>query len=477
MILIFPLSLFAQDGLVIDGVDFTVEAGTSVLVEDADLINQNGGQVYNSGTIYLDQDWTQTGLSNYTGTGWMWFQGVLNQNLSSIANLTVPRLRVDNGQRLILGSDITVSTELDLTANGNIELGTNNLLISSGGLILNYDDNNFVITNGTGYLQQEVGVTNVVFPVGRSSYNPATLNNSGTTDNFQIRVEDIVYDNGTTGVPETQDIVNRTWLIDETVSGGSNVNLTLQWAVPDELTTFDRIQSGIAHWDGISWDHPGTYTTAIANGTYWTQNRTGLTSFSPFAVEDHLELLPVDLLSFEAIRIDPNQVELDWVTAAETNNKGFHLERMLENETSFSPINWVDGFGTTTITQYYQYTDENSFSGTSYYRLKQENKNGSFKYSGVRAVEGIQSTTVVKVFPNPTNNNINISFGDVSSKQVNIRMYGADGKLIYHSERVIEPNKLITIEQVQDLPAGAYLLQLLLDDGSQVMKKVIKSSF
>ena len=50
--------------------------------------------------------------------GWMWFEGAANQNLSSISALTIPKLRVDNGNRLVLGSDINISTEVDLMNNG-----------------------------------------------------------------------------------------------------------------------------------------------------------------------------------------------------------------------------------------------------------------------------------------------------------------------------------------------------------------------
>ncbi|MCP4441845.1 MAG: T9SS type A sorting domain-containing protein [Aureispira sp.] len=474
--LLLPYLTSAQGGIVVNGANFNVEAGTQVRVEGGGVTSQ-AGDIDNEGNIYLDLNWVQNGgLSTYTGNGWMWFEGTGNQNLFSASALVVPRLRVDNGQRLVLLSPVMVSTQVDLMNNGNIELGANDLTINSGGTIVNYNAANFVVTNGTGSLKQEVAGANVVFPVGETIYNPATLNNAGTTDNISVRVVDQVQTGYPVGGVEIDGVVGKAWFIEEETIGGSDVTMTLQWNTADELLGFDRTVSGISHWDVVGWDRSPTWTNATnVGGTSWTQTRTGITSFSPFAVEDIQKDLPVELLTFVAKRMNVTEVQLDWSTATEINNKGFEVERMLENETEFTQIAWVDGAGSTTTVQKYGLLDNNSYSGISYYRLKQVDFDGSFSYSDIRAVRGIEAQGEISVFPNPTENFLNIRFADIESTEVAIRIYAVDGKLLLNRTETLAVDQVIKLEETQYFAAGTYLLQMVFDDGTIKSKRFIKS--
>ena len=104
---------------------------------------------------------------------------------------------------------------------------------------------NFIITNGNGSLKRTVGSTAVSFPVGANSnsYNPVTITNTGTADSFSVRVIQGVV---THTVAINSGAVNRSWIIDESVAGGSNLNLTLQWNSGDEQPGFNRNNCYIA---------------------------------------------------------------------------------------------------------------------------------------------------------------------------------------------------------------------------------------
>lgn len=476
IIFCFPFMLQAQGSIVVDGAYLNVESLTTMRMENTGVMNQNGGQINNTGNLYLGADWTQTGTTtSYNGLGWIWFEGVTNQHISSVSTLSIPKLRVDNGQKLLLDSDVTISTEVDLMNNGHIELGTHNLVINAGALISNYDDNNYIITNSTGYVQQEVGGVDVVFPIGSSMYNPLVLNNSGVVDNFQARVGDIVYSNGTTGTPKTDAIVNCTWYVEEEVVGGADVTLTLQWGAGQELTTFDRTQSIISEWNGSEWSHNGSYSNAIANGSYWIQSRTGLNDFSPFAIEYAAQVLPVEVLNFTSERVDLGKIKLDWLTEREKNNKGFYIERMLANETEFKEVAWVGGNGTMANSNYYDLIDDNTYSGVSYYRLKQVDFDGSINYSIIKAVEGLASKLEATLFPNPTEDFVKIRFGELVTENVTIRIFASDGQLIFQKKIAVTTDEVLVLSETANFPAGAYMLQMLMDDGRQSTKKFIKS--
>jgi len=471
---LLPIILQAQGGIINNGGQIIVSSGAHLIVAAGGVVNQANGSIDNEGFFYLTQDWIQTGAStSYLGMGWMWFNGSTNQILSGVP--IVSNLRVDNGQRLLIANDVIIPTSVDLTNNGNIELGANDLRCNAGATIVNYDASNYIITNGTGVLQQEVGGANVVFPVGNSTYNPATLINSGTTDDFTIRVDDQVFDEGTTGPVLTTDVVDRTWLIEEGVVGGSNITMVLQWEQGEELASFDRANSGIAHHlSATFWDNPSSYTAATnVGGTVWSQTRSGFSSFSPFIVRDFDTDLPVEMLYFNAERENANQVQLTWATESETNNEGFEIERMLENESSFSKIAWVDGNETTVNTSYYELLDENTFSGVSYYRLKQIDFDGTFAYSEIRAVEGEEKANDISIFPNPVEDYIHIQIREAAQK-ASMQIYDSKGALIKVFTVTIQPGELIRLEGLTVLADGMYFLNIQTDKGSNYTKKFEK---
>jgi hypothetical protein len=478
-LLVFPTLLWAQGGMVNNGASIRITTSANIKINDGGVINNNNGNINNEGNLALDLNWTQSGTTtDYSGAGWMTFEGNANQNLSSVQPITIPMLRVNNANRLILNDNITVSTQVDLINNGSIELGTNNLVLAPAATIVNFDPSHFIITNNTGVLRQEVGAANVFFPIGNSTYNPATLNNTGTIDNFSARVEDQVWDFGTMGTLETRDVVNRSWHITESIVGGSSSTLTVQWDVPQELPGFSRLLSGVAHWDGAIWDHPVAYTAATPVGASFSQTRIGVTSFSPFVVEDIDEALPVELLFFEAHRLNKNEVQLNWATDSELNNQGFDVERMLDTETEFRAIGWVDGAGNSTSLLHYSLDDLNPHQGISYYRLKQIDFDGSYAYSPIRAVAGSESNngSTIQIYPVPTKDHLIIDFSSWENNNTDavLKIVDVHGRVLVMKKITIQQNSLLRIDEVRNFPSGAYFV--LIENGQtyELVRKIIK---
>ncbi|MDH3268441.1 MAG: T9SS type A sorting domain-containing protein [Ignavibacteria bacterium] len=140
--------------------------------------------------------------------------------------------------------------------------------------------------------------------------------------------------------------------------------------------------------------------------------------------------IPVELTSFRA-NVVGNNVELSWSTATETNNQGFEIERS-ENNIEFNNIGFVPGFGTTTETKSYSYTDQSINSGTHYYRLKQIDFDGSFNYSDV--VEAVVSLPTAfnleQNYPNPFNPSTSIQFSLPVDAQITINVYNLVGEKV-----------------------------------------------
>lgn len=96
--------------------------------------------------------------------------------------------------------------------------------------------------------------------------------------------------------------------------------------------------------------------------------------------------LPVEWLSFEATaRENLSLISLEWATAAEFNNAGFHIERKAETESEFTPLEWVDTKGNGGVSQRYQWSDRTAQRGLRYYyRLRQLDYDGMESYSPLR---------------------------------------------------------------------------------------------
>ena len=458
--------LNAQVTWVNNGIYTKVSAETDVKVQ-GDVLNKNDGTITNAGDILLTGDWTRSDLaSSYAGAGWIWFEGSSNQTMTSSNDINIGYLGVNNGNELIQNADVNVAFQVNLSNNGNIRLGSNTLDIFSGGSIINYDASNHIITDGAGVLQQQVSGSDVFFPVGNATYNPATLNNSGTTDDFLVRVTNNVLDGGDSGSPMTDHFVNRTWMVSEETTGGSSLALTVQWSFEQELTDFDRTDCLITHWDGSAWDNPGGFANATTNSanTVITRTRTGLTSFSPFSVGDsQAAALPVELLSFEANRLDRDFVKLLWVTGSEDNNAGFEVQRRFEYEDDFLPIAWVEGNGTTTSISNYQLRDENDYSGLTYYRLLQQDFNGDYSYSPIRSVMGVggAGSGTVKIYPNPSSDHLTIDIADWTNSKTGLDLEISDllGRVVFKKYLIIDPNTRISIPEVSELMPGQYLIR------------------
>lgn len=96
------------------------------------------------------------------------------------------------------------------------------------------------------------------------------------------------------------------------------------------------------------------------------------------ALESNGSALPVELTGLNAT-LDGEAVRLTWTTASETNNAGFEVQRREKKSAPWTPLEFVDGSGTTTRAQSYRYVDENPpfAAGRLQYRLVQMDVGGA----------------------------------------------------------------------------------------------------
>lgn len=193
--------------------------------------------------------------------------------------------------------------------------------------------------------------------------------------------------------------------------------------------------------------------------------------------------IPVELLSFTA-ETGVNLVVLNWSTATETNNQGFEIERKLKNQEWFT-IGFVNGKGTTTDIQNYNYIDDYSqmpYEGTVLYRLKQIDFNGEFEYSEQLAVNLTFMPSeyyISQNYPNPFNPVTRIKYALPVESQVKINIYNALGEVIEELVSKIQSSGNYEVTwNAQNYSSGIYYYSFEVNsaEGSQShreMKKIV----
>ncbi|MES2688808.1 MAG: T9SS type A sorting domain-containing protein, partial [Bacteroidota bacterium] len=181
--------------------------------------------------------------------------------------------------------------------------------------------------------------------------------------------------------------------------------------------------------------------------------------------------VPVKLISFKAL-LNNEDVLLKWSTASETNNEGFVIERS-EDNTSFSGIGFVKGFGNSKVMRNYHYADAGAFAGkginTLYYRLVQTDQNGAKTISAVESVtkETLQGH-VLEVYPNPFTTKVTVHILNGTSGTHSIEVTDMQGRVVI--AQPVQSSGSFTLD-LKHLDAGVYFLKL---NGSEnkVMKLV-----
>ena len=95
--------------------------------------------------------------------------------------------------------------------------------------------------------------------------------------------------------------------------------------------------------------------------------------------------LPIELLYFKGSEYNSDNI-LHWSTASENNNDYFTIEKTKDG-IDWEVVNREHGAGNSSNQLYYSSVDENIESIINYYRLKQTDYDGKFKYSEIISID------------------------------------------------------------------------------------------
>ncbi|MCA0387812.1 MAG: T9SS type A sorting domain-containing protein [Bacteroidetes bacterium] len=192
-----------------------------------------------------------------------------------------------------------------------------------------------------------------------------------------------------------------------------------------------------------------------------------------FGIQGSCGPVPVELNRFEAVPKD-GQVELQWATSTETNNKGFSIER--KSADGFIEVGFVQGAGTTAEIKQYSFTDRNIPAGTQIYRLRQIDLDGTVALSSEVTVEIGAPTTfsLDQNYPNPFNPSTTFDFKIATGGKVMLSVYDLLGReLEVLVDEMMTPGSYSVKFDATGYSSGIYLYRLESSGFVQTRKLII----
>jgi alpha-tubulin suppressor-like RCC1 family protein len=178
--------------------------------------------------------------------------------------------------------------------------------------------------------------------------------------------------------------------------------------------------------------------------------------------------LPIQLLNFSAQMLNKS-ISLKWSTATETNNDYFTIERSRDG-TNFEEIKKAKGSGNSTWVINYQTTDQEPYTGLSYYRLKQTDFDGKFTYSNLAPVDfdAMSSDNSLSIYPNPSSSGqqMRLSLTAPENEEILVVVYDIMGKE-YFSKIIITQQSgenVLALDPGEKLASGVYYVTATTDN-------------
>jgi hypothetical protein len=270
--------------------------------------------------------------------------------------------------------------------------------------------------------------------------------------------------------------VNTTYLIViryDVIAGSNNDNAYL-WVNPTSLSSEPTTASSNA--SHVSSSGEVAYGTSL-NALKITQSST---TYSPVAAYDAFRVahgatsldawnnlivagapLPVRLTSFNAAE-EGLSTKIIWNTAEENGITSYVVEKSTDGRT-FTAIGTVKATNQKT----YGFTDAQSTSENSYYRLKMVEMDGSYKLSYIVSLKSKVSLTIT-TSPNPVKNALMIQHPKVATDG-HIQIVSANGQML--KDIRLAANAVISNVDMSGFTSGLY--HIVFKSGSDVFSKTV----
>lgn len=466
----------------------TVTMTNTDLVLNGSLTIANGTSISNANNrdITIAGNWNNSGTGSFSpGTGEVIFNGSAAQ--TTTGTNAFYDLTVNNANNLTFsgaGSN-SVANVLTFTNGKIVSSSTNVLNLGLSASVSGASSARYVSGPMTKVISSGGSFTAPVGKITPGRYRPVTIASTSLTDTWSIEY----FGSNATGGGYNTTTMNTANILTVSIyeywqvtrAGATTADLGLTYDVGSYFVSAAGVGTmtdlRVARWETSVpwWDLPGgggTHT-ATGNTTAGTVTVTGATNFGPVTLASIVSPspLPIDLVSFQGKRV-PMGVELRWTTQSEHNNDYFELEKSTSGE-KFGSVATIKGNGTSSMAHHYEYLDTKVSTGTTFYRLKQVDFDGSFTYSNVISVN-YEGSFTFSVYPNPATG-VEVGFQILGIKETNtvgVTLFDELGRKVMSAQ--------VPVDEASGSVDGRFPIDKLADgiyyfrvDGSTLYSKVI----
>lgn len=467
-------SVILQDDLDITG-NLTFSAATSSFNGNGKYIKLKGNFANAAGGVFTPGsggtlEFTGAGAQTYTNNGDL--ENVIMSNTSS---------------------GVTLASNMNISSTGSLTLNTGKIITSTNEVNVKNDASAAVTAGNTssfvqGFLRRKLPATSSVtrildFPVGHSVQGYQRMNIStynGSDPNIQsLRVFFSPWSSGPPSAigtdpscPITYNVLglnNGFWTVVPQGSGSMDMHMTLyNRSYTNASSAFTVMTSNGGNWNipvMNSGSCSSTPVTAVLRPGISTTFNLGSTHY--FGTAQGSSALPVSLLAFTA-EAKGNEIQCNWVTASEVNNKGFEVLRATDPD-HFSTIGWVEGNGTTNQLHNYAFTDTDvKPNQIYYYRLRQVDFDGQFVLTKIVAcIIRENGAVVLEAYPNPYRESTTLRYMLTRPTMITIEITDATGKMVKRYQQGLQDAGSYTMPfsaKNNGLSAGTYMVTVWADD-------------
>lgn len=178
--------------------------------------------------------------------------------------------------------------------------------------------------------------------------------------------------------------------------------------------------------------------------------------------------LKTELTTFTGDYTDDLEITVNWSTKPEYYCTSFELERSI-NGKDFETISTIDSKGYLTNDKKNYSLTTNGARSLYYYRLKVINENPDIDYylefysPMIIIRRGEPVGGIFKVFPNPFDDHINLTFNEIIDQDVFLELYDAGGRLVFDHSTFVD-GVFLRADLNNQYPAGVYYLSIQVGD-------------
>jgi hypothetical protein len=411
----------------------------------------------------------------------------INYNTGNPPSNGVPYLILSNGALKLNGYTLTInsSSKTAIARDGTTQTG---YIVSEQ----NAATNNSIIAWNCG-----VTSGNFIYPFGADdgTYIPVTFNKiTSSSSNISISTRTTLINDNTpwaTGVADMNciegvnssitTVIDRWWNITPSAAVTADVSYTYRGS--ENTTTGSNPKLAMQRWDagGSFWNDgnggsAGTFnntgSNVISGPGVAAVKAVGLTQFSNIILLLEGGSMPVELVLFN-VECKDSKTKIVWATASETNNDYFTIEKSAD-ATQFENLATITGAGNSNSYISYSYTDDNPYSGITYYRIKQTDFDGTSTSSAIINSSCKNSEDQIALNLSFANGEVYMTVSHLID-DYSLSIFDAAGKLVYNDD--IKKNSEQTQQFILNgdlFNPGLYFIQLLSKDNSLIQKFIIK---